>query len=330
MKANMSEVHPELQAGINKIPQFTFARWNLWLLRGLLNLLPAPKLPESLTIEDVFVPVADSQTKIRLRVYRPKATSSMTPVLLWMHGGGYIIGKPEMDDGRCIQFVQELGIVVVSVDYRLAPKYPFPTPLEDTYTALKWVYAQAKQLGIDPARMAIGGESAGAGLAAALAQLALDRNEIKLIFQLLVYPMLDDKTVIRTDLANKVHINWTLNSNRFGWESYLGNKPGTSDLPAYAVPSRRSNLSGLPPAWIGVGTLDLFHDEDVAYAQKLKDDGVECELVIIPGGFHGFDTDVSPQVVQDFRKSQIAALKRYLTWGVNHGTVQLGGIPDPF
>src|SRR4051812_32047850 len=119
MKANIAEVHPELQATVNKIPQFTFAPWNLWLLRILMKLQPVPKASEDLTIEDIFVPVADSKTKIRLRIYRPKSTASITPVLLWIHGGGFIIGNPEMDDGRCIQFVSELGIVVVSVDYRL-------------------------------------------------------------------------------------------------------------------------------------------------------------------------------------------------------------------
>lgn len=312
MKAQVSDVHPDLQASVKKIPQFTFAAWNSWLLQVLMKVQPTPKTPDDLTIENIFIPSREGDTKIRLRIYRHKAVRSVAPVLLWIHGGGYIIGNPEIDESRCIQFVREAGIVVVSVDYRLAPKYPFPTPLEDTYTALKWVHSQAVQLGIDPTRIAIGGASAGAGLAASLVQMAVDRHEVKPIFQLLVYPMLDDRTVTRTDLVKSTHLTWNQKSNRFGWESYLGAKAGGASLPDYAAASRRTNLSGLPPAWIGVGTLDLFHDEDVAYAQRLKADGVACELVVIPGAYHGFDIDRVPQVVYEFSKSQVAALKRYL------------------
>lgn len=312
MKAHVSEIHPDLQASASKIPQFTFAAWNLWLLRLLMRLQPIPKRPDDLTIENVFISSAEPKTQIRLRIYKPKSTVSVTPLLLWIHGGGYIIGNPEIDEWRCIQFAREAGIVVVSVDYRLAPKYPFPTPLEDTYTALKWVYSQAAQLGIDPMRIAIGGASAGAGLAASLVQMAVDRQEFKPIFQLLVYPMLDDRTVTRTDLATVVHLNWNQNSNRYGWESYLRAKAGVETVPEYAVPARRTTLAGLPPAWIGVGTLDLFHDEDLEYAQRLKDEGVVCEVVVIPGAYHGFDLDPSPQVVHDFNNSQVEALKRYL------------------
>jgi acetyl esterase/lipase len=230
-----------------------------------------------------------------------------------LHGGGYIIGKPEITEASCIEYVRELGVVVVSVDYRLAPDYPFPTSLEDAYTALKWVVAHAQELAIDAARIGIGGESAGAGLAAALIQMAHDRGEIKPVFQTLVYPMLDDKTTARQDLDDKGHFAWNQASNRYGWKSYLGKQSGADDLPAYAVPACREDLTGLPAAWIGVGSLDLFHDEDVAYAQKLRDCGVQCELIIVPGAFHGFDL-MAPgaQVVKDFKKSQIVAMRRHL------------------
>ncbi len=312
MKPDFSEVHPELRAGINKIPQFTFTAWNVGLLRLLMKLQPVPKAPDDLLIENVSIPTLDNKAKIRLRVYKPRSNYSVTPVLLWIHGGGYIIGNPEMDESRCIRYVRELGIVVVSVDYRLAPKYPFPAPLDDCYSALNWVYSHAAQLNIDPNRIAVGGESAGAGLAASLVQIAVDRQAIKPIFQLLIYPMLDDRTVIRADSTIKTHINWNRDSNRLGWKSYLSNMPGTANLPAYAVPSRRLTLAGLPPAWIGVGTLDLFYQEDIAYAQQLRADGVECEIVEVAGAFHGFDREDLPQVIQDFRKSQAAALKRCL------------------
>ena len=313
MKPQISDVHPELQLAAKKMPQFTFNGWTLPLIRFLTNLMPAPKTPEDIHIENIFIPVGDGNTKIRLRIYKPKSIPSPTAGLLWLHGGGYIIGKPEISEASCIEYVRELGVVVVSVDYRLAPDYPFPTSLEDSYAALTWVDAHTGKLGIDAARIGIGGESAGAGLAAALIQLVHDRKAFKPVFQTLIYPMLDDQTTVLTDLADKGHFAWNQASNRYGWKSYLGKKSGAGALAAYAVPARRKDLSGLPPAWIGVGTLDLFHDEDVAYAQKLRDAGVECELVIVPGAFHGFDfMAFESSVVKDFRKSQIAAMKRYL------------------
>jgi acetyl esterase/lipase len=275
--------------------------------------MPASKTPEDILVENIFISGQDARTKIRLRIYKPRSIAAPTPVLIWLHGGGYVMGKPEMDDRSCAQYVRELGISIVSVDYRCAPKHPFPAGLDDSYTALKWVGSHSQQLGIDSSRIAIGGVSAGGGLAAALGQLAHDRKDIKPVFQLLVYPMLDDRTVLRPDIDDSNNFTWTQKSNRFGWESYLGKKCGAEDVPAYSVPARREDLSGLPPAWIGVGTLDVFHDEDAAYAQRLKECGVECEIDIVQGAFHGFDVfDPQLSIVQDFRKSQISALKKYL------------------
>jgi acetyl esterase/lipase len=175
------------------------------------------------------------------------------------------------------------------------------------------VESHSQPRGFDAKRIAIGGASAGGGLAAALVQLAHDRQEIKPVFQLLVYPMLDDRTVLRAEIDDSNNFTWSQENNRFGWESYLGKKCGADDVPAYSVPARRADLSGLPPAWIGVGTLDVFHDEDVAYAQRLKECGVECEIYIAPQAFHGFDK-LGPQlsIVQEFQQSQITALKKYL------------------
>ncbi len=313
MKDNYSKIHPELQQVAKKSPSITFSKMNIWLFRLLISLAPTPKAPENILVENIFITGQDDRTKIRLRIYKPKSIAAPTPVLLWLHGGGYVMGQPEMDDLGCAQYVRELGITIVSVDYRYAPKHPFPAGLEDSYSALKWVESHSQQLGIDAKRIAIGGASAGGGLAAALVQLAHDRQEIKPIFQLLVYPMLDDRTVLRADIDDSNSPAWNQKSNRFGWESYLGKKCGAEDVPAYSVPARREDLSGLPQAWIGVGTVDVFHDEDVAYAQRLKERGIECELYIVPGAFHGFDVfDPQVPIVQDFRKSQISALKKYL------------------
>lgn len=311
MKIPASQIHPELQPFTRLIPKFSFSRKNLWFMNLLMHLMPALKTPKDLSIENVFIPGPGDRTKIRLRIYGPKPAASATPVLLWLHGGGYVMGKPEMDDRSCADYVRQVGITVVSVDYRLAPKHPFPAALDDCYAALLWVASQAVHLGIDQTRIATGGESAGGGLAAALAQLAHDQFEVKPIFQLLVYPMLDDRTLLRTDLADSQGVLWDQHSNRFGWHSYLGKECGAEAVPAYAVPARRDDLTGLPPAWIGVGSLDIFHDEAVAYAQRLKAAGVASELKLVPGAFHGFDVfNPNLLVVQDFRQSQIAALKK--------------------
>lgn len=308
-----SKIHPELQQVAKKSPKFIFNHKNFWLINLLMALAPTPKTPEDIRIENIFISGQDERTKIRLRIYQPKSAATSTPVLVWLHGGGYIMGNPEMDDRSCAEYVRELGITVVSVDYRCAPKHPFPAGLDDSYAALKWVASHAQDLNIDTKRIALGGASAGGGLAAALGQLAYDRQEVEVVFQLLVYPMLDDRTVLRADIDDSNNITWNQKSNRYGWESYLGKPCGADDVPAYSVPARRADLSGLPKAWIGVGTLDVFHDEDVAYAQRLKACGSECEIDIVPGAFHGFDVfDPQVPIVQGFRRSQIAALKKYL------------------
>lgn len=313
MTTDFSRIHPQLQPAAKKYPKLPFNRYTLWLFNLMIAAMPAPKTPADLRIENVFIPGPDERTRIRLRIYRPGSISGPSPVLLWLHGGGYLIGKPEIDETVCVLYAREAGLTVVSVDYRRAPNHPFPAALDDSYSALQWVAAHAQELGIDARRIAVGGESAGGGLAAALAQLAHDRQEIQPVFQLLVYPMLDDRTVLRTDLDDSHNIAWSQKSNRFGWESYLGQECGTPVAPAYAVPARRDDLSSLPPAWIGVGSLDLFYDEDTAYAQELQACGVACELVVVPGAFHGFDV-LAPQIalVQDFRQSQIRALKQNL------------------
>ena len=173
--------------------------------------------------------------------------------------------------------------------------------------------ANSDELGIDPARIAVGGASAGSGLAAAVAQMALDRQMVTPVFQLLVYPMLDDRTALRMDLDDSDNFTWSQENNRYAWKSYLGKQCGSEDLPAYAVPARREDLSGLPPGWIGVGDLDIFHDEDVEYWNRLNACGVGCHIEIVPGAFHGFDVfDPKIGIVREFWNSQLDALKNNL------------------
>lgn len=313
MKTKLEDIHPQLRKAVGRNLPFSVTSKTIWIPRGLMRLMPPPGVGDGVVVENRSLPGQDPSGEIRLRIYRPATTLGPTPVLLWLHGGGYVMGKPEINDADCDRYVRELGVSVVSVGYRLSPEHPFPAGLNDAYAALRWLGANGSELGFDSARVAVGGASAGAGLAAALAQLAHDRGECDLAFQLLIYPMLDDRTAIRPGAERAERPGWSGASNRFGWKSYLGASFGLQEIPSYAAPARRPELSGLPPAWIGVGSIDLFHDEDVAYADRLQVCGVDCELVIVPGAFHGFDV-LAPEapVVEAFRRSQMAALKRYL------------------
>jgi acetyl esterase/lipase len=273
-------LHPDLhRARLAALP-FHW-RWALPLWRLALRTATAPALPG--------VEVSDHAAEgVRLRSYRPHADAS-GGALLWLHGGGLILGTPRMDDARCADFAREIGLIVVSVDYRLAPEHPYPAALDDAHAAWGWLLGAAAALGVDPARVAIGGASAGGGLAAALAQRLRDEGTDQPAAQLLLYPMLDDRTAARIDLDRAGHLVWHNRSNRAGWSAYLGRPPGADELPAYAAAARCPDLRGLPPAWIGVGDLDLFQRENRAYALRLERAGVEVVLHEVAGAPHGFD-----------------------------------------
>lgn len=244
---------------------------------------------------------------VSVRVHRPVGLDGPRPALLWIHGGGYVLGTAAQDDRLCRHFAQQLGLVVAAVSYRLAPEHRFPQPLYDCHDALSWLAAQPF---VDPARLAVGGASAGGGLAAAVALLARERGEVALSLQLLAYPMLDDRTAIRTDIDERRFRLWNNKANRFGWASYTGHAPGSSEISGLAAPARCTDLAGLPPAWIGVGTLDLFYEEDRVYADRLRDAGVDCRLEVVSGAFHGFDS-IRPDtaVARQFWAAQVATLR---------------------
>ncbi|MCX2932486.1 alpha/beta hydrolase [Mycobacterium sp. CVI_P3] len=223
----------------------------------------------------------------RLVLVLTPATQNRAAVL-YIHGGGMVVGSPQSEIRGAAALARELGAVVVSPDYRLAPEHPFPAALDDCMAALYWIRESADELGIDPDRIAVTGSSAGGGLTAAVAQRAHDEG-IVLRAQAMAYPMIDDRTVLRADHDGRGRFLWTPASNRLGWTAYLGRSPREADAPEYAAPARREDLSGLAPAWIGIGDLDLFYDESIDYADRLRTAGVDCELVTVPGMYHGAD-----------------------------------------
>lgn len=307
----MSAFHPDLWLG-RFMPNFSFGPKLSAFIRNRTRIGRIPLL-DDLTVEDVDVPADGASPAVSLRLYRPKQLTAPAPALYWMHGGGFIIGQPEQDEAGSIAFARELGITVAAIRYRLAPDHPAPAAVEDAYAGLRWLHANAASLNIDGARIAIGGASAGGGLAATLALVAHDRREVTPAFQLLVYPMLDDRTVTRTDHDTRNIRVWSTGSNAWAWSVYLGHAPGLPSANPYAAAARREDLKGLPPAWIGVGTLDLFHDEDLAYAKRLNDSGVKCELYVVPGAFHGFDALFRKAgVTKDFWHEQARALRAAL------------------
>jgi acetyl esterase/lipase len=255
------------------------------------------------------VAIADSMpsaSPVPVRVYRPAGAQGSLPVLLWLHGGGLVMGNVAQDDLLLQELVEQVGCAVVSVEYRLAPEHPYPAPLDDCYAALRWVAAQPQ---FDAARIAVGGASAGAGLAAALALLARDRDQIRPMFQLLLYPMLDDRNIEPATAKLADTLVWSRSNNRVGWNAYLRGEAGAAWISSYAAAARAADLARLPAAYIAVGTLDLFLAENIDYARRLTEAGVAAELHVYPGVYHGFDA-IAPQAAQS--RSLIAERNRAL------------------
>ena len=267
---------------------------------------------KSANVQRRMIPGPRGGPEVPVFVINASDRGDRRPAILHMHGGGYVIGTAQAALPKLEGFANELDCVAITVDYRLAPQTTFPGPLEDNYAALKWLWNSAAQLGVDTHRIAVMGESAGGGHAAMLAIAARDRAEFRLVAQVLIYPMLDDRT--GSSRSVPPHIGtyiWTKHSNQYGWSSLLGQPAGVSTVPYGAVPARLSDLSRLPSTFIGVGSIDLFVEEDIEYAHRLLAAGVPVELLVVPGGYHGFDI-VAPdaQVTHRFRAAQLGALRR--------------------
>lgn len=279
-------------------------------LREAMANMPRPELPPTRTVyRDQAVPGPEGDPDVTLRIYTVDGAGSDLPCLYWIHGGGYMFGSALADDTRLSRWVEELNCVVVSVEYRLAPEHPYPAPLEDCYAGLLWTLSHAAELDIDPDRLVVGGASAGAGLAAGLALLARDRAEVAIAHQLLIYPMIDDRHA-NISSGFKAPI-WNKDANVLGWRAYLGSAIESGDIPIYAAPARATDLSGLPPATIVVGTIDVFRDEDIDYAARLLGAGVSTELHVYPGAPHGFEMmAATTAVAQRCQRDLDDALKR--------------------
>ncbi len=251
---------------------------------------------------------------VRVLIYRPLGVVAPTRAIVYVHGGGFIAGAAEMTDATCVALATEHRALVVSVDYRLAPENPFPGPVEECHAALGWVLEQAAELGIDPARVLLVGHSAGGGLAAATALLHRDRGGTPLAGQVLVYPMLDSRTgtpEAPIDNPTTGEFGWTRAINRFAWRSLRGNTPIPAARAGHFSPSLASDLTNLPPTFVAVGSVDLFLEEDVAYATALSRAGVPVELHVYPGGIHGFDFFPGP-TTDRFTNDLRAAIARFL------------------
>jgi acetyl esterase/lipase len=273
------------------------------------QMLAAMEVPENPNVvkEDRTVPGPDGEPDISVRIYRPAGASSTLPGIYYIHGGGMILGNVAGEDPAASRLCEQVGAVVVSVEYRLAPEDPHPAQAEDCYAGLVWMAKETAELGVDPDRIAIYGASAGGGLAIATALLARDRGGPALRFMMPIYPMIDD----RNETASSQEITdigiWDRAGNVEAWAWYLGGKPADQ----YAAPARAEDVSGLPPTFIDVGTVDLFRDEDIAFAQRLMQAGVPCELHVYPGSYHAAET-FAPDAALSRRiwDTRIEALRR--------------------
>ena len=309
-------VDPEIVPMLDMFPGLSFTTETLPQVRTFLSEMNAQTLtglPEfpNVVVSERSIPGPQQAPEVRVLVYHPKNVSVAVPALLWIHGGGYVIGNADQADLQLKSIVSTIGCAAVSVDYRLAPETPHPGPVEDCYAALQWLHTNASDLGVDATRIAIGGDSAGGGLAASLALLTRDRGEVPLVLELLIYPMLDDRTVTSAEPHPYTgEYIWTPDANRFGWTALLGQEPGGPNVSPYAAAARAEKLAGLPPTYIGVGTLDLFLEEDMEYARRLIRAGVSTELHVYPGAFHGFPMVEDAKVTQAHTRDYMTALTR--------------------
>jgi acetyl esterase/lipase len=305
---------PECGAVLDGLPQFPqLTLETLSFLRDA-EFIPRPSNADLarggvFAVEERAVPGPAGAPDVSLIICRPAATEGPVPALYYTHGGGMIAGTARDALDEIVDLAEPLGIVVVSIDYRLAPETPHPGPVEDCYAGLVWTAEHAAELGIDPDRIVLVGGSAGGGIAAALALMARDRGGPALAVQLLMCPMLDDRNDSPSIHQMAGLRMWNRSDNELGWTALLGEARGGPDVSPYAAPARADDLAGLPPAFIDVGSADSFRDEDVDYVTRIWQAGGIAELHVWPGGFHGFDGMVPHAALS---KAAVAARANWL------------------
>jgi len=278
----IERVDPALRDATQKLARTDPSKaWMRTVLRLATRVMPVPRT-EAVSVSTV------RSGRQGLRLYQPDRRAGNS-ALLWIHGGGLLFGDARQDEVLCAETARELGIPVFSANYRFAPEHPFPAALDDVHAAWHWVRIHAAGLGVDPDRIVVGGESAGAGLAASLVQLLHDHGGAQPVAQWLFAPMIDDRTAVDESLDALDHWVWNNRINRVGWGGYLGGRLGQNDPPPYAAAARRTDLSDLPPAYLAVGDIELFFAENQDYARRLAEAGTEVHLDVVPGAPHGFE-----------------------------------------
>jgi len=304
-QAPLDQLLQFLPGGFNAVPDIVARRATV---EQMLAAMPAPENPNVVT-QDRTVPGPEGEPDISVRIYRPVGLDGPLPGIYFIHGSGMVLGTVAGEDATATLVCDEVKAVVVSVEYRLAPEHPHPAPVEDCYAGLVWMAEHADELGIDPERIAIHGHSAGGGLAIGTALLARDRSGPRLSFMMPIYPMIDDTNTTASSMEITDVGIWDRDANLEAWGWYLGG----NEADQYAAPARAQDLSGLPPAFIDVGTADLFRDEDIAFAQRLMQTGVPCELHIHPGAYHASETFAPDAALsRRIRALRMDALRRAL------------------
>lgn len=310
-------LHPELKAAAEQMKAMTgqmqLTAKALAPTRQFMAQMPSQALPAppAAPVIQRLIPGPKGAPDVPITVIGETNAAAPRPALLYVHGGGFVLGSTNFEVRMLQETAAELGCVIISADYRLAPETRFPGPMEDNYTALRWLHDHADELGVDRRRIAVAGTSAGGGLAAMVALAARDRAEVPLVMQVLLEPMLDDRTgSTRQVPAHIGTIGWNADLNRLGWSSLLGVPAGSKHVPSGAVPARAPSLAGLPPTFIAVGSIDLFVNEDIEYAQRLIAAGVPTELLVVPGAFHGFEGSADTTPAKQYVSAWRGALRR--------------------
>ncbi len=312
VKRNMIDKDLRTTATIIKIINNTFTEFRLQLFNKLMNKSGKVKDKTIQFIEE-WIPRKDG-SKMRICIIKPLTQKEDVPGVLWLHGGGYALGTPELAIMMAKWFMEVSNCVVVAPDYRLSIQAPYPAALDDSYEALLWMKSHTKELGIRDNQLMVGGDSAGGGLTAALTLYARDKGEVSIAFQMPLYPMLDDRMTSESAKDNNAPL-WNSKSNFNGWKLYLGNLFETDNVPAYAAPARAADYTKLPPTATFVGELEPFRDETIQYVENLKKAGIPVEFEIYKGCFHAFE-QICPKA--EVSKKAIAFIVNSFKYAVEH------------